>query len=88
MVHVEHFDRSKHNVHRWSLRSLCAGKEQVTRLRYTPRKFVVHPETNMLVVAEADHAAVPLAERSTDNMEDGQGALPQVCPPQQRERNS
>lgn len=51
---------------------------QVTRLRYTPRKFVVHPETNMLVIAEADHAAVPLAERSTDNMEDAQGALPQV----------
>ena len=51
---------------------------QVTRLRYTPRKFVVHPETNMLIVAEADHAAVPLAERSVDNMEDGNGALPQV----------
>jgi hypothetical protein len=36
---------------------------QVVRLRYTPRKFVVHPESNMLVVAEADHASMPLAER-------------------------
>lgn len=45
--------------------------KQVTRLRYTPRKFVVHPESNMLIVAEADHAAVPLAERraTEDGME-------------------
>ncbi len=42
---------------------------QVTRLRYTPRKFVVHPESNMLIVAEADHAAVPLADRRA--VEDG-----------------
>lgn len=45
---------------------------QVTRLRYTPRKFVVHPESNMLIVAEADHAAVPLAERAA--MEDAMEA--------------
>ena len=36
---------------------------QVTRLRYTPRKFVIHPDHNTLIVAEADHAAVPAAER-------------------------
>ena len=50
---------------------------QVTRLRYTPRKFVVHPDHNTLIVAEADHAAVPAAERrATENgMEtDGQQA--------------
>ncbi|KAK9916752.1 hypothetical protein WJX75_006568 [Coccomyxa subellipsoidea] len=48
-----------------------AFNQQVTRLRYTPRKFVVHPESNMLIVAEADHAAVPLAERraTEDGME-------------------
>ena len=60
---------------------LFCGVLQVTRLRYTPRKFVVHPETNMLIVAEADHAAVPLTERSAaaDGMDaDGNGALPQV----------
>ena len=50
---------------------------QVTRLRYTPRKFVIHPDHNTLIVAEADHAAVPAAERrATENgMEtDGQQA--------------
>ena len=72
-----------------SSRSLCQssryGVAQVTRLRYTPRKFVVHPETNMLIVAEADHAAVPLAERSNASGMDaeGNGALPQVCFQQQ-----
>ena len=47
----------------------------------TPRKFVVHPETNLLVVAEADHAAVPLLERSAgaNGMDaEGAGAAPQV----------
>ena len=41
---------------------------------------MVHPETNMLIVAESDHAAVPLAERSdTSGMDaEGNGALPQV----------
>ena len=36
---------------------------QVTRLRYTPRKFVIHPNHNTLIVGEADRGAVPLAER-------------------------
>ena len=44
------------SLHAWCL--------QVTRLRYTPRKFVVHPDHSTLIVAEADHAAVPAAERS------------------------
>lgn len=37
--------------------------QQVTRLRYTPRKLAIHPQHNTLIVAEADHAAIPLAER-------------------------
>ena len=36
---------------------------QSLRLSYTPRKFLVHPERKTLVIAEADHAAVPAAER-------------------------
>ena len=36
---------------------------QVTRLRYTPRKLLIHPEHNTLIIGEADHAAIPLAER-------------------------
>eukprot|EP00798_Chlamydomonas_sp_ICE-L_P023642 gene23642-9170_t len=37
--------------------------QQVTRLRYTPRKLLIHPEFNTLVIAESDHGAIPLAER-------------------------
>ena len=37
---------------------------QVTRLRYTPRRLLVHPTHNTLFVAEADHAAIPLAQRA------------------------
>ncbi|MEW5303982.1 MAG: hypothetical protein WDW36_006625 [Sanguina aurantia] len=44
----------------------------VCRLRYTPRKLLVHPGYKSLIVAEADHAAVPLAER-----EDLAGGLPE-----------
>lgn len=57
-----------------SLKSLFCAL-QVTRLRYTPRKFVVHPDHSTLIVAESDHAAVPAAERrvTEDGMEtDGQ----------------
>ena len=52
---------------------------QVTRLRYTPRKFVVHPDHNTLIVAEADHAAVPAAERrATENGMDTDGQQAEV----------
>lgn len=44
----------------------------VCRLRYTPRKLLVHPGYKTLIVAEADHAAIPLAER-----EDLSGGLPE-----------
>ena len=36
---------------------------QVMRLRYTPRKFVINTEANTLVIAEADHASIPSAQR-------------------------
>ena len=52
---------------------------QVTRLRYTPRKFVIHPDHNTLIVAEADHAAVPAAERrATENGMDTDGQQAEV----------
>lgn len=38
---------------------------QTMRLRYTPRKFALHPEHKTLVIVEADHAAVPLAQRQS-----------------------
>jgi len=41
----------------------CWARAQVTRLRYTPRRLAIHPLYNTLFVAEADHAAIPLAER-------------------------
>ena len=34
------------------------------RLRYTPRKFVVHPQTSQLVVIEADHNEFNAAEKA------------------------
>jgi splicing factor 3B subunit 3 len=34
------------------------------RLRYTPRRMAIHPGTNTLIIAESDHAAIPLAERA------------------------
>lgn len=40
-----------------------AGRAQMLRLRYTPRRLVVHPEFNTLIVAEADHGTLPWAER-------------------------
>ena len=47
-----------------------AFNQVAARLRYTPRRLLVHPEADALgpdagclVVAESDHAAVPLAER-------------------------
>lgn len=51
---------------------------QITRLRYTPRKFALHPEQKALVIVEADHAAVPLAQRQAESTEMG-SALAQVC---------
>ena len=36
---------------------------QQLRLRYTPRKLVIHPDYNVLLLAEADSQAVPLIER-------------------------
>ena len=57
----------------------CSVAFQVTRLRYTPRKFVVHPDHNTLIVAEADHAAVPAAERrATENGMDTDGQQAEV----------
>ena len=36
---------------------------QALRLRYTPRHFVIHPDHKTLLVAEADHAAIPAVDR-------------------------
>ncbi|GAB4816845.1 hypothetical protein N2152v2_003891 [Parachlorella kessleri] len=38
--------------------------QQALRLRYTPRKFTIHPDHKVLLIAESDHQAIPLAERS------------------------
>ncbi|KAG2485365.1 hypothetical protein HYH03_015856 [Edaphochlamys debaryana] len=40
-----------------------AFNTQACRLRYTPRRLLIHPDYKVLLIAEADHAAVPLAER-------------------------
>lgn len=37
--------------------------QQACPLRYTPRKFVIHPEHKVVVVAEADAGSIPLADR-------------------------
>lgn len=38
-------------------------------LRYTPRKFIIHPTTNSLITIETDHDAVPYAERSPEQLQ-------------------
>jgi hypothetical protein len=57
--------------------------QQVTRLRYTPRRLAVHPNYGTLFVAESDHAAIPLAEREDVKERVQQGAASsdaaQVC---------
>ena len=50
---------------------------QVTRLRYTPRAFTIHPIHKTLVIAEADHAAIPSAQRK-----DGADGMDNVGPSQ------
>ena len=40
-----------------------AFNQQVTRLRYTPRRLLVHPDYSTLIIAEADPGAIPLALR-------------------------
>eukprot|EP00955_Chlamydomonas_euryale_P021435 226866-Chlamydomonas_euryale.AAC.1 len=37
---------------------------QVTRLRYTPRRLVLHPTARTIILAEGDHGAVALAQRA------------------------
>lgn len=62
-----------------------AFNQTAVRLRYTPRAFALDAVNRSIYVAEADHAAVPLAERPDAGgaapMEDGQAGL-QVPPPQ------
>uniref|UniRef100_A0A7R9Z712 DNA damage-binding protein 1 n=1 Tax=Chlamydomonas euryale TaxID=1486919 RepID=A0A7R9Z712_9CHLO len=38
--------------------------QQVTRLRYTPRRLVLHPTARTIILAEGDHGAVALAQRA------------------------
>lgn len=40
-----------------------------TPLRYTPRRFVLHPLTNLLIIIETDHNAYPEAEREEHKYE-------------------
>ena len=48
-----------------ALEKLGAVFNQVaTPLRYTPRKFVIHPQSNNLIVIETDHNAY--TEKSKD----------------------
>jgi splicing factor 3B subunit 3 len=44
---------------------------QQLKLRYTPRKLVIHPDYNVLLLAEADSQAVPLAERGAGQANGG-----------------
>lgn len=38
--------------------------QSISRLRYTPRRLLVHQELKSLIVAESDYQAVPLADNS------------------------
>eukprot|EP00891_Asterochloris_glomerata_P004111 jgi/Astpho2/4111/e_gw1.00063.10.1_t len=43
--------------------------QQLCRLRYTPRKFVIHQEHKVLVIIESDAASVPWQERLDQQQE-------------------
>lgn len=36
--------------------------QSISRLRYTPRRLLIHPDHKTLIVAESDYQAVPLAD--------------------------
>lgn len=36
--------------------------QSISRLRYTPRRLLVHPDYKTLIVAESDYQAVPIAD--------------------------
>lgn len=51
-------------IHKSSTHQRSPPQKVATRLRYTPRRLLVYPEApGSLIIAESDHAAVPLAER-------------------------
>eukprot|EP00873_Tetraselmis_striata_P011542 jgi/Tetstr1/431806/TSEL_021301.t1 len=55
---------SKSTLRIVTLERLAETFNQVsTRLRYTPRAFVVHPQHKTLAIAEGDYGAIPAAER-------------------------
>jgi splicing factor 3B subunit 3 len=39
-----------------------AFNQSISRLRYTPRRLLIHPEYKTLIVAESDYQAVPIAD--------------------------
>ena len=48
-------------------------------LQYTPRKFVIHPETNNLILIETDHNAYTEATKAQRKQQ-----MAEVGPPQQQ----
>ena len=36
--------------------------QSISRLRYTPRRLLIHPDYRTLIVAESDYQAVPIAD--------------------------
>eukprot|EP00878_Enallax_costatus_P010041 GHUV01010480.1.p1 GENE.GHUV01010480.1~~GHUV01010480.1.p1 ORF type:complete len:1094 (+),score=306.67 GHUV01010480.1:216-3497(+) len=38
--------------------------QSISRLRYTPRRLLIHPDYKTLIVAESDYQAVPLADNA------------------------
>jgi splicing factor 3B subunit 3 len=39
-----------------------AFNQSISRLRYTPRRLLIHPDFRTLIVAESDYQAVPIAD--------------------------
>jgi hypothetical protein len=63
-MHAQLLHAHAHRLPPYLLMGCCLYGLQVTRLRYTPRRLAIHPEHGTLFVAEADHGAIPLAERA------------------------
>jgi hypothetical protein len=67
-------------------RRVVRSRRQACRLRYTPRRLLIHPDSRLLLVAEADHAAIPLAEREDLQVGPGGGGGRAVSAEMQRGR--
>lgn len=77
MAGFDHVPLPLHLFRILALEKLGAVFNQVAfPLQYTPRKFVIHPETNNLILIESDHNAYTEATKAQRKQQ-----MAEVCSP-------